>query len=154
MALLPIVKGAKNEILRTVSKPIKKIDKKMGKLLDDMAVTMFKAEGVGLAAPQIGLNIRVVVCRFNPGTKHEIVVDMINPEIVSNSDETITDEEGCLSLPGEFDKVARYAELTVKFLDRKGKENALKLKDYNARIVQHEIDHIDGILYIDRVRKI
>lgn len=153
MAILPIEKGADNTILRTVSTGVKKIDKKMGKFLDDMKDTMFKAEGIGLAAPQVSQNVRVVVCRFNHSSDHEVIVDMINPEIIATSGEKHEHEEGCLSLPGKFDKVARFTELTVKFLDRKGRENVLKLKGLNARIVQHELDHIDGMLYIDRVGK-
>jgi peptide deformylase len=151
MPKLKIEKGSDNSILRTVSKPVKTIDKKLCRLLDDMKVTMFANDGVGLAAPQVGLNIRAVVCRFNQGTAHETVIDMINPVILNFSEEKTLREEGCLSLPGEFGKVYRHDELTVKFLDRKGRENILKLKGFNARIVQHEVDHIEGKLYIDRV---
>ena len=153
MAILPIEKGADNKILRTVSTkvPRTKIDKKMSKFLDDMKETMFKAEGIGLAAPQVSQNVRVVVCRFNNNSDHETIVDMINPEIIWKSDEKKVHEEGCLSLPGKWDDVARHTELTVKYLDRKGRECVLKLKGLNARIVQHEVDHIDAKLYIDRV---
>lgn len=153
MAVLPIEKGDGNKILRTVSSPLKKVEKKLGKFLEDMKDTMFKAEGIGLAAPQVSQNIRVVICRFNHGTPHETIVDMINPEIIEKSEEMAVNEEGCLSLPGKFDKVWRHKELTVTFLDRKGNEHALKLKGLNARIVQHEVDHIDGMLYIDRVKE-
>jgi peptide deformylase len=153
MALLPIEKGPKNKILRTVSSPLKKVEKKLGKFLDDMKDTMFAAEGIGLAAPQVSQNIRVVICRFNHGTDHEIIVDMVNPVIVSHSEDKDVHEEGCLSLPGEFDNVPRWKSLTVKYLDRKGREHMLKLQGLNARIVQHEVDHIDGHLYIDRVGK-
>lgn len=153
MALLPIEKGSVNTILRAVSKPVKKIDKKLWKFLDDMKETMFKSDGVGLAAPQVSENIRVVVCRFNHCTDHETVVEMINPVITSLSDEMLEIEEGCLSIPGKFENVRRHKEVTVKFTDRKGKENILKLKGFNARIVQHEVDHIEGKLYIDRIIK-
>lgn len=153
MAVLPIEKGADNEILRTVSTKMKAADKKLGKFFDDMRDTMFAAEGIGLAAPQVSKNIRVVVCRFNNGTSHELIVDMINPVITEHSDDMSVHEEGCLSLPGLWDKVARYNSLTVKYLDRKGREFVLKLKGLNARIVQHELDHIDGMLYIDRVKE-
>lgn len=153
MAVLPIQKNPDNEILRTVSKPVKKVDKKLLKFLDDMRETMFDANGIGLAAPQVGENIRVVVCYFNHETPNELIVDMINPEIISRSEKMVLNEEGCLSLPGEFDKVRRHASLVVKYLDRKGKERVLQLSGLNARIVQHEIDHIDGTLYIDRVEK-
>lgn len=156
MAILPIEKGEDNKILRTVSTkvPRTKIDKKMAKFLDDMKDTMFKAEGIGLAAPQVSQNIRVVICRFNNNTDHETIVDMINPEIIAVSDEKKVHEEGCLSLPGKWDDVARHTELTVKYLDRKGRECVLKLKGLNARIVQHEVDHINAKLYIDRVGEV
>jgi len=151
MALLPIEKGSKNTILRGVSTSVVKMGKALCRILDDMRETMYAAEGVGLAAPQIGLNIRVVICRFNHGTSHETVVEMINPVIISISDELEEGEEGCLSIPGKFDMVHRHKSLTVKFLDRKGKETVLKLRGFNARIVQHEVDHINAMLYIDRV---
>lgn len=151
MAVLTIEKGTDNVILRAVSAPVKKIDKKLAKFLDDMKDTMFDAEGIGLAAPQVSKNIRVVICRFNYDTKNEVIVDMVNPVIIDHSEEKDVHEEGCLSLPGKYDKVARYTWLTVKYLDRKGRENILKLSGLNARIVQHEVDHIDGKLYVDRV---
>lgn len=154
MAVLPIEKGSKNNILRTVSAkiPKKNIGKKLGKFLDDMRETMFDADGIGLAAPQVSQNIRVVICYFNTGTENEVVVEMVNPEIVDKSEEKVVNEEGCLSLPGKFDPVERHDSLTVKFLDRNGNEHSLKLAGLNARIVQHEVDHIDGKLYIDRLK--
>ncbi len=148
---MKIETGSDNQILRTKSQPIKKVDKKLGKFFDEMQETMHKANGIGLAGPQAGVNDRIAVCYFNHGTDHELIVDMINPEIISHSDKMITEEEGCLSIPGKFDKVARYDSVTVKYLDRKGKEQILKLTGLNARIVQHEVDHLDGKLYIDRV---
>lgn len=168
MAILPIETKAKNKILRTVSGAVKvgKVgkrgavgkgkgaDKVLCRFLDDMRDTMFAAPGIGLAAPQVSQNIRVVICLFNNDTDNEMVVEMINPEITARSKEMDVHEEGCLSLPGEFDEVQRHVGLTVKFLDRKGVSHVLKLEGLNARIVQHEVDHIDGKLYIDRVRKV
>lgn len=151
MAVLPIEQGADNKILRTTSTVMKKAGKKLWKFLDDMKDTMFKAEGVGLAAPQVSQNIRVVICRFNHSTDHELIVEMINPEILEHAEEMIVREEGCLSLPGEWEKVGRYKSLTVKYLDRRGNEQILQLSGLNARIVQHEVDHINGKLFIDRV---
>ena len=148
---MQIEKGPENKILRDDCQKVKKIDKKMCKFLDDMKDTMFASQGVGLAAPQVGVNICAVICRFNYDTDHETVVDMINPEILSKSEDFILMEEGCLSIPGKFEEVARHAALTVKFTDRKGREQVLKLKGFNARIVQHEVDHIHGTLYVDRV---
>ncbi len=153
MAILPIEKGEKNKILRAVSKPLPKVGKKIWKFLDDMKDTMFKAEGVGLAAPQVSQNIRVVICRFNHATSHAMVVEMINPVIMEHSEEMAVHEEGCLSLAGDWEETPRYKSLTVKYLDRYGKEHVLQLKGLNARIVQHEVDHIDGKLFIDRARE-
>lgn len=154
MSLLPIEKGPDNKILRAVSKPVRKIaPKKFGKFFADMRETMHDANGIGLAAPQVSVNERVVVCYFNHGTDHELIVDMVNPEILERSDEMLVEEEGCLSLPGKFDKVARHEAVTMKYQDLKGHEHVLKLKGLNARIVQHEVDHLDGKLYIDRVEK-
>jgi peptide deformylase len=149
--ILPIEKGTDNRILRAASVSINKIDKKLCKFLDDMRETMFSAEGVGLAAPQVGQNIRVVVCRFNNGTSHETIVDMINPEILDLSEDMQGGEEGCLSIPGKFEPLQRSKSVIVKFLDRKGRETVLKLKGLNARIVQHEVDHVEGMLYVDRL---
>lgn len=154
MAILPIEKGPTNKILRAVSRPVKKIaPKKFTKFFENMRETMHHANGIGLAAPQVGVNERAVVCYFNHGSDHELIVDMMNPEIVERSDEMLVEEEGCLSLPGKFDKVARHASLTVKYQDMKGHEHVLKLKGLNARIVQHEVDHLEGMLYIDRVKQ-
>jgi peptide deformylase len=153
MALLEIQTGEDNQVLRTKSEAIQQIDKKMGKFLDNMKETMLKKDGIGLAAPQVGRNIRVIVCALNPGTPEQKVIEMINPEIISRGGGMELAEEGCLSLPGIFDNVERHKEITVKFLDRKGGETVLNLSDLNARIIQHEVDHLDGILFIDRVKK-
>ncbi len=151
MATLAIEKGTFNKILRAECAAVKKFDKELCRFLDDMKITMIAADGVGLAAPQVGKNIRVVVCRFNHGTPHEIIVDMINPVIIELSEEMQDGEEGCLSLPGKFNPLQRHKSLTVKFQDRKGRENILKLRGLNARIVQHETDHTNGMLYVDRL---
>ena len=152
MGLLQMQRGSDNKILRTVSKTVKKIDRKLLKFIEDMKVTMDHEKGIGLAAPQVGVNERVVVCKFNHDTPHEIIVPMINPQISHKSDTMVLSDEGCLSLPKQYDAVARHDALTVKFLDVKGKENILKLSGLNARIVQHEVDHIDGHLYIDHLQ--
>lgn len=151
MAILKIEQGEDNPILRTVSKPVEKFDKKLAKLLDDMRETTLKVNGLGLAAPQIGINIRAAICIFNYGTEKEITIDAINPEISSLSDDMQIEEEGCLSLPGQFKKVARYQSLTFRYYDRKGRLNELRLDGLNAVVAQHEIDHLDGKLLVDRV---
>ena len=146
-----MVRGRDNKNLRTVSKPVAKIDRKLLKFIEDMKVTMDHEKGVGLAAPQVGENIRVVICKFNHDTPHELIIPMINPVITKKSEEMVLGEEGCLSLPGLYDAIARHESLTVKYLDTKGRENVLKLSEYNARVVQHEVDHIDAHLYIDHL---
>ncbi len=106
---------------------------------------MMDEKGVGLAAPQVGKNIRVIVALFNNKT----IVPMVNPEITARSDELCIGEEGCLSLPGQWGNVRRFTEITVKYKTAKSDERTMKLADFNARIVQHEIDHLNGILFTD-----
>ncbi len=149
MAVLPITQGLTHEILRTVSKPVKTIDKKIKKLVADMIETMFAAEGIGIAASQVGVNLRIYIARLNYDTPHEMIVPMINPEL-SLSGEIFEDEEGCLSLPKKFGVVPRSLEATVSYTDLKGKRITLYLTDLNARIMQHEMDHLNAILIADR----
>lgn len=154
MAVLPLTQGKDNEILRTVSKPVKKIDKKLRKLISDMNETMFDANGVGLAAPQVGINIRLALVRLNPDSKHETVIAIINPEILNPSKKMVDMEEGCLSLPGQWGSTPRHESLTVTFQDIKGETQSLFLKGFNARIIQHEVGHLNGELYIDHAHEV
>jgi peptide deformylase len=151
MAKLNIETGVENKILRTVSVPVVKFDKKLSKLLDDMQDTLKNVNGLGLAAPQVGVNLRAAVCFFNYNTDKEMIVDVINPEILNHSNDLQVDEEGCLSVPGKYGKVARYKSLTLRYADRKGKKHELILEGLNAVLVQHEIDHLDGKLFVDRM---
>lgn len=142
---LKIETGQDNKILRKKSEVVKKIDKKTVKFIKEMEKEMKAEKGVGLAAPQVSKNIRIIVTLLN----NENMIPMINPEIIDHSDEVVMGEEGCLSLPGVWGRVKRYKEITVQFQDLKGEKRILKLEDFNARIVQHEIDHLDGILFTD-----
>lgn len=153
MTKLPIEKGTDNEILRTKSAPIERIDKSIKKLAQNMVETMDKANGMGLAAPQVGVNKRMIIALFNYDTDHEMIIPLINPEITSFSEEKNSCEEGCLSLPGLYKPVKRSSHIRVEFLDLKGNKQILELDEMNARVVQHEIDHLDGILFIDRVEE-
>ncbi len=145
---LKIQTGDKNPILRQVSKPVPQITKKTMKLIKDMEVALDLEKGVGLAAPQVGENVRIFLALLD-GKR---LTAMINPEFLGHSETLACAEEGCLSLPGEWGQVERFTEVTIRFLDTKGRPNTLKLKDFNARIVQHEMDHLDGILFTDYVK--
>ncbi len=140
--------------LKKKSAPVEKIDKEIEKLLDDMAETMSDAPGVGLAAPQVGINLRVVVIdvsarqQDSPG-----LIELINPVIISTEGVQI-EEEGCLSIPGFSSEVKRKAKVKVQGLDRKGKLFEYEGTGLLARAFQHEIDHIDGILYIGRLSRL
>lgn len=151
MARLPITSGANNIILRTVCPPLKSLDKKTEKLIRDMHETMDLEDGIGIAANQVGVNLRLALVKLNPGTKNEMVIAMINPEILTHTDKQESNEEGCLSLRGKWGTVPRYQSLTVQFFNKKMEKVTLSLKGLNARIIQHEIDHLDAKLFIDRV---
>jgi peptide deformylase len=134
-------------VLRTKAKKISRFDPWLERLVADMWETMREAPGVGLAAPQIGESVRVLVAEYEDNT-----VALVNPEIVKASEEEELGTEGCLSIPGYVgDNVPRALAVTVKARDPKGKEIRIKADGWFARILQHEIDHLDGILYIDRI---
>ncbi|MBU1992228.1 MAG: peptide deformylase [Patescibacteria group bacterium] len=144
MSILKIQTGAKNEFLRKKSEPVKVISKEIVKLAADMKDIVANEKGLGLAAPQVGQNIRVIVVQIE-----KMHIPMINPEITQKSKKTEVCEEGCLSLPGKYLNISRACDITVKFLDHKGNEQILKLSKINARVVQHEIDHLNGVLIVD-----
>lgn len=150
MAILSIITYP-NPILRKKSASVKKIDKQIEKLLDDMAETMYVAPGVGLAAPQVGVNLRVIVVDVSPKQENSPgLIEIINPEIVHAEGEQ-TGEEGCLSIPGFVSDVKRKGKVKVRGLDRRGESIVIEGEGLLARALQHEIDHIDGILFIDRL---
>ncbi|MGH2487056.1 MAG: peptide deformylase [Ktedonobacterales bacterium] len=136
-----------NPVLRAKAKKITRFDDHLERLAEDMFDTMRAAPGVGLAAPQIGLSIRVLVAEYE-----EESVALVNPEIIKASADEELGTEGCLSIPGVVgDDVPRATAVTVKAKDLKGKEIRLKADGWFARILQHEIDHLDGVLFIDRI---
>ena len=153
MAKLKIVTGEDNDILRAKSKPILKFDGALKKFVKSMKDTMIGANGLGIAAPQVGKNIRVFLVTLGVKTKEEQVVTMVNPEILKFSKETAVDEEGCLSLPGRYGKVRRSVRVQVQFFAVDGVRQVLDLADLDARVVQHELDHLDGVLFIDKLAK-
>jgi peptide deformylase len=142
MALRPIL-VATEPILRERTKRVSTFDASLGRLLDDMLQTMRDAPGVGLAANQIGVPLQVAVIEVE-----ERVIELVNPQIVRSSGEEV-DWEGCLSIPGYVAEVARAEKVTVKAKDRHGKEFRIKGTELLGRALQHEIDHLNGRLYID-----
>jgi peptide deformylase len=155
MPLLSI-KYDPDPVLREKARRIKTFDANLRKLSNDMLETMHAANGVGLAAPQIGLSIRLIVAEYVPDPKEEkgergFKAILCNPEIVKVSDETETASEGCLSIPGWIGDVPRHSSVTVKGQNVEGKEVRIKAEGYFARVLQHEIDHINGILFTDRI---
>lgn len=136
-------------VLRTRAKKVSRFDAYLQRLVDDMWETMRAAPGVGLAAPQVGESIRVLVAEYE-----DQAVALVNPEIVKRSDDEVLGTEGCLSIPGFVgDDVPRARAVTVKARDPRGKEIRVKAEDWFARVLQHEIDHLDGVLFIDRIPK-
>jgi len=143
MAVLPIMKLG-DPILQTRAQEVRKITKKIAKLIDDMIETMYEADGVGLAAPQVGVGQRIIVVDLGEGP-----VVLVNPVIQSAQGEEI-DVEGCLSIPERWVYVKRATEVEVTGLNEKGKPVRIKAEGYFARALQHEIDHLDGVLMLDR----
>ncbi|MBU0577892.1 peptide deformylase [Patescibacteria group bacterium] len=145
--ILNIETGRDNPILRKESDGVKEITKKTIKLIKDMEETMVVAKGAGLAAPQVGINVRIILITLD----NKKILTLINPKIISASDKTAVDEEGCLSLPGEWGKVRRPFEITVQFQTIKGRQLVMKFDNFEAREIQHEIDHLDGVLFVDHL---
>lgn len=154
MALLQ-VKYEPDPILRAKAKRVRGFDAALRKLVADMFETMRANNGVGLAAPQVGQPIRVLVAEYKPESSEEkeapFKVALVNPEIVKRSSEIADGYEGCLSIPGWIAEVPRHVSVTVKGQTPEGREVRLKANDYFARVLQHEIDHLDGILFTDRI---
>lgn len=149
-----------NPILRRKTSAVKDpLDPAVQRLIDDMIDTMREAPGVGLAAPQVAISQRLAVIEYAPGSE-DLPEDVeppdpklfvvINPEIVTKSTEMVAGVEGCLSIPGYAGTVMRHAAITIKALNRQGRPIKIKAKGWLARIFQHEIDHLDGVLFIDR----
>jgi len=141
-------------ILRKKCEPLEKVDTETKKLMDDMLETMYAAPGIGLAAVQVGILKRLVVIDIAKEEENKKPIFLINPQIIHQSEKTSVYEEGCLSLPGQFAEIERPAECTIKYIDYDGKEKELKSDGLLATCIQHEIDHLDGILFIDYLSKL
>ncbi len=148
MAVIPI-RQAPDPVLIQKAKRVRIINGSIKKLIDDMLETMLAVSGVGLAAPQVGVPLRVIVI----GLPEQEAVALINPEIIRRSGERLLDE-GCLSVPGYFGQVKRAVSVTVKGRDQNGKEIRLKADGLLAQALEHEIDHINGVLYIDHAENL
>ena len=143
-----------DSILRKKCEPLEKVDAETKKLMDDMLETMYAAPGIGLAAVQVGILKRLVVIDISKAKEKKKPIFLINPQIICQSKKTSVYEEGCLSLPGQFAEIERPAECTLKYIDYNGKEKELKADGLLATCVQHEVDHLNGILFIDYLSKL
>jgi peptide deformylase len=149
MALLEILE-APHPVLKTRAAAVETIDEALRRLVADMFETMYVAPGIGLAAPQVGVLKRVVVIDVAEGEERRPMT-LVNPEIVWRSEEVATAEEGCLSLPKQFADVTRPQAIQVRFLTEQGEPRELAADGLLARCVQHELDHLDGVLFIDHL---
>ena len=140
--------------LRLVSKPIERVDDDLRRLMDDMLATMYEAPGIGLAAIQIAEPIRLLVVDPAPKDAPRAPMCLVNPEVVWSSDERNTYEEGCLSIPEYYEEVERPASVRVRYVDREGKAQEQRAEGLLATVLQHEIDHLNGVLFIDYLSKL
>ena len=143
-----------NKILRQKSLPVEKVDKDLQILMDDMLETMYAAPGIGLAAIQVGVPKRVIVLDISSREGIKNPMYFINPEIVQRSSNNSTYEEGCLSVPGQFAEIDRPDKCFVKYLDYNGEQKEIKAEGMLATCIQHEMDHLEGILFIDYLSKL
>jgi peptide deformylase len=147
---LPIL-IAPNQILKTRARPVKPADQDLVRdLIPRMFATMYKAPGIGLAAPQVSQSLRLIVIDLTPNDKRQ-PHSLINPEVVAASEELATREEGCLSLPGQYADVTRPARVKVRYLDETGAKREMDADGLLATCLQHEIDHLDGVLFVDHL---
>ena len=161
MAILPIITWPDSR-LKEISQAVTKVNSKTQKFMDDMLETMYAAHGIGLAAVQVGVLERILVMDINYASErypqneadtHEPLF-LVNPKIVSSSNVTTKYKEGCLSFPGQYSNVVRPDEVTIEYLDYYGKKKLLKADGLLAICVQHEIDHLNGIVFVDHISKL
>ena len=143
-----------NKILRQKSLPVEKVDGELQKLIDDMLETMYAAPGIGLAAIQVGVPKRIIVLDVASKDEPKNPMCFINPEIIEKSETNSTYEEGCLSVPGQFAEIDRPSKCYLKYLDYYGQPKELKAEGMLATCIQHEMDHLEGILFIDYLSKL
>ena len=150
MALLPII-IAPDPRLKQIAAPVARVDDEIRRLMDDMLETMYQAPGVGLAAPQVGVLKRVIVVDASAKDEERAPLRMANPELIEVSEEDAAYEEGCLSLPEHYAEVVRPAQVRVRYLDHEGEIRELDAEGLQGTCVQHEMDHLDGILFVDHL---
>jgi peptide deformylase len=146
-----------NPTLRRRARKVSDFGPELQKLIDDMVETMRQAPGVGLAAPQVDIPLRVIVIEFGDEEGENVppkLYSLVNPEIIRSASETVLGTEGCLSIPGVVGDVERASSVTVKGLNRQGKPIKVKANGWLARIFQHEIDHLEGVLFVDKAEKV
>ena len=150
MPLLPII-IAPDPRLKQIAAPVARVDERIRRLMDDMLETMYQAPGIGLAAPQVGVLERVIVVDTSAKDAERAPLRMANPELIEVSDEDANYEEGCLSLPEHYAEVVRSAQVTVRYLDHENEIRELDAEGLLGTCIQHEMDHLEGILFVDHL---
>jgi peptide deformylase len=150
MALLTVL-TAPDPRLKAKAKPVDKVDDQVRKLMDDMLETMYAAPGIGLAAPQVGVSKQIIVLDIAGKDEKPAPLKMANPEVIWKSDETVVCEEGCLSVPEQYAEVKRPAKIRVRYLDHENEIREMDAEGLLATCIQHEIDHLNGVLFIDKI---
>lgn len=153
MSLLPII-VAPDPRLKITAKPVKEVDSAVRQLMDDMLETMYQAPGICLAAPQVGVSKRVIVVDIARDDEPPAPLRMANPEVIAESEDLAVYEEGCLSLPSYFSEVERPSHVTVSYLDENNVAQKLDAEGMLATCIQHEIDHLDGVLFVDHISRV
>ena len=141
-------------LLRKVSEPVTSVNTEVKKLMDDMLETMYAAPGIGLAAVQVGVLKRIIVIDLSKNGQKKTPLFIVNPQITFKSEEIISYEEGCLSIPNQFAEVKRPSSCKVNFLDYNGKKREINADGLLATCIQHEVDHLNGVLFIDHLSKL
>lgn len=140
-----------DKVLRQPAKRVAKVNDEIRQLARDMLATMYSSDGIGLAAPQVGVHKRIIVVDTAPDQEQHPPLILINPEIQEWGGEIVLDQEGCLSIPGVYCDVKRYDEIVLSFKDETGRPRRIRASGLLARVIQHEIDHLDGVLFVDLV---
>ncbi|HHP7232205.1 MAG TPA: peptide deformylase [Xenococcaceae cyanobacterium] len=140
-----------DRVLRQPAKRITKVDDRLRSLIKDMLQTMYSADGIGLAAPQVGVNKQLIVIDCEPDNPENLPLVLINPKIIRFSSQTCDADEGCLSIPGIYLAVNRPEAIEVAFKDEQGKPRKIQASGLLARVIQHEMDHLNGVMFVDRV---